>query len=271
MLMDIKKIVFSPRIVLLLIAVITLSWVPVNPVSEVKYEMKKEHSVLSPLELLKNEASAIYKNIKLENVGLSFNVFEEAYIGFLNLKNSNKINQDASILSIADFDQSSKTKRLWIVDLDKDSLLLNTWVSHGRGSGNDMATKFSNQSNSYQSSLGFYVTGEVYNGKHGRSLRLDGMDNGFNDNARNRAIVLHGASYVSSQAIKSLNRLGLSHGCPAVPVELTNEIIDLIKEKTVLYIHADSPVYHSVYLNYEEAGKRLLAYTNLDSTFQVGI
>src|SRR5690554_111122 len=271
MLMNIKKVFFFPRITLLLIAIITLSWMPVNSVNEHSYKIKNERSVLSPLKLLEKEASAIYENTMLENVGLSFKVFKEAYIGFLNLKNSNKINQDASILSIADFDQSSKTKRLWIVDLKKDSLLLNTWVSHGRGSGSDMATKFSNQSNSYQSSLGFYITGEVYNGKHGRSLRLDGMDNGFNDNARNRAIVLHGASYVSSQAIKSLNRLGLSHGCPAVPVELTNEIIDLIKEKTVLYIHADSPAYHSVYLNYEEAGKRLLAYTNLDSTFQVGI
>jgi len=269
--MDIRKIILFPKLTLLVIAIITLSWVPVNSVNEHHYKANKENSALTPLKLLESETSAIYENIKLANVGLSFDVFEEAYIGFLNLKNLEKISEDASILSIADFDQSSKTKRLWILDLKNDSLLLNTWVSHGRGSGNDMATKFSNLNNSYQSSLGFYITGEVYNGKHGRSLRLDGMDNGFNDNARNRAIVLHGAPYVSSQAIKSLNRLGLSHGCPAVPVELTDQIIDLIKEKTVLYIHADSPAYHSVYLNSEEAGKRLLAYTSLDSTFQVGI
>lgn len=269
--MHIRKIILFPKLTLLAIAIITLSWIPVNSVNEHTYKVNKENSALTPLKLLKSEASTIYESIKLADVGLSFSVFEEAYIGFLNLKNSEKISEAASILSIADFDQSSKAKRLWILDLKSDSLLLNTWVSHGRGSGNDMATKFSNLSNSYQSSLGFYVTGEVYNGKHGRSLRLDGMDNGFNDNARNRAIVLHGAPYVSSQAIKSLNRLGLSHGCPAVPLELTNHIIDIIKEKTVLYIHADSPTYQSVYLNSEEAGKRLLAYTRLDSTFQIGI
>src|SRR5690606_11848276 len=136
----------------------------------------------------------------------------------------------------------------------KKQLLLNTWVSHGRGSGVEMATKFSNTSSSHQSSLGFYVTGEVYHGKHGRSLRLDGMDADFNSKARERAIVIHGASYVSAQAIKSLNRLGLSHGCPAVPAELSNEIIDLVKEKTVLYIHADSPNYRSDSLNEEMAG-----------------
>lgn len=269
--MDVRKIILFPKLILLVIAIITLSWVPVNSVNEHSFKVNKESSVLTPIKLLESEASTIYKNIKLANVGLSFSVFEQAYIGFLNLKNSEKISEEASILSIADFDQSSKTKRLWILDLKKDSLLLNTWVSHGRGSGNDMATKFSNLSNSYQSSLGFYVTGEVYKGKHGRSLRLDGMDNGFNDNARDRAIVLHGAPYVSSQAIKSLNRLGLSHGCPAVPLELTDQIINLIKERTVLYIHANSPVYHSVYLDSEEAGRRLLAYTSLDSTFQVGI
>jgi len=122
-----------------------------------------------------------------------------------------------------------------------------------------MATKFSNTNNSYQSSLGFYVTGEVYHGKHGRSLRLDGMDTGFNDNARSRAIVLHGANYVSYQAIKSLNRLGLSHGCPAVPLNLSNQIIDIVKDKTVLYIHSDVSHYSSKYLNEELAGKTLLA------------
>lgn len=269
--MDIRKFILFPKLTLLVIAVITLSWIPINSVNEHSFKTNKKSSVLTPIKLLESETSAIYENIKLAKVGLSFSVFEQAYIGFLNLKNSGKISEEASILSIADFDQSSKTKRLWILDLERDSLLLNTWVSHGRGSGDDMATKFSNLSNSYQSSLGFYITGEVYKGAHGRSLRLDGMDNGFNDNARNRAIVLHGAPYVSSQAIKNLNRLGLSHGCPAVPLELTNQIIDLIKEKTVLYIHANSPVYHSVYLDSEKAGRRLLSYIRLDSTLQVGI
>src|SRR5690606_33437070 len=149
--MDIRKIVLFPRLTLLIIAIVTLSWIPVNSVSEHSLEINQESAVITPIELLGREASTIYENTKLADVGLSFNVFEQAYIGFLNLKNSNKISEEASVLSIADFDKSSKAKRLWIVDLNKDSLLLNTWVSHGRGSGNEMATKFSNVNNSYQS------------------------------------------------------------------------------------------------------------------------
>ena len=263
---------------LVLIAIITLSWAPITPVNEnnsyvIDDESSKKSTELNPLALLEVQASALYESIDLEEAGLSFDVFEKAFIGFLNLKNSHKISQESSVISIADFDLSSKKKRLWIIDLETESLLLNTWVSHGRGSGGEMATQFSNTTNSHQSSLGFYVTGEVYRGKHGRSLRLDGMDRGFNSNARSRAIVLHGASYVSSQAIKNLNRLGLSHGCPAVPVELTNTIINLIKDKSVLYIHASAPEYRSAYLNPENAGKRLLASVAMvtDSSSHVGI
>jgi len=276
--MEIKKRLSYSGFILSLIAIITLSWAPVNPVNETNSQVTKnkileDNIELDPLTLLEDQALIIYESIKLEDTGLSFDVFENAFIGFLNLKNSHKVPRESSILSIADFNLSSKKKRLWIVDLQNESLLLNTWVSHGRGSGGEMATQFSNTTNSHQSSLGFYVTGEVYSGKHGRSLRLDGMDQGFNSNARSRAIVLHGASYVSSQAIKSLNRLGLSHGCPAVPLELTNKIIDLVKDKSVLYIHADFPAYHSVYLNPENAGKRLLASIDVmsDSSSHVGI
>ena len=195
----------------------------------------------------------------MDSSGLSYNVFRKAYVGFLNLKTIGKVPLNSNVLSIADFNLSSKLKRLWIVDIDKNELLLNTWVSHGRGSGGDIATRFSNINSSHQSSIGFYVTGEVYTGKHGRSLRLDGMDEGYNSKARERAIVIHGASYVSAQAIKNLNRLGLSHGCPAVPLELSNKIIDMVKDKTVLFIHAEVESYHSKFLDEERAGKTLLA------------
>jgi len=201
----------------------------------------------------------LYSACEVEETGLKNDVFKKAYIGFLNLKERGKVPQDATVLSIADFDLSSKEKRLWIIDVEKHQLLLNTWVSHGRGSGKDIATHFSNTVNSHQSSLGFYVTGEVYYGKHGRSLRLDGMDRGFNNKARERAIVIHGASYVSAQAIQRLDRLGLSYGCPAVPMALSNKVIDIIRDRTVLYIHANSPAYHSVFLNEEVASRRLLA------------
>src|SRR5690606_24474285 len=262
------KMVTLPGMILVVIAILTLSWVPVNPES---IETKKDELVLSPNMVLEQQASTIYEEAQLEKEGLAFEVFEKAFIGYLNLQEDKRNNAGSHILLIADFNQSSKKKRLWIVDLKNTHLVLNTWVSHGRGSGGEMATKFSNTNNSHQSSLGFYLTGEVYYGKHGRSLRLDGMDSGFNDNARQRAIVLHGASYVSQSAINSLNRLGLSHGCPAVPLELTDEIIDIIKNKTVLYIHADSPSYQSVYLNSEKAGRKLIATTSLEEDLYSGI
>lgn len=263
------KLVTVPGMILVVIAILTLSWVPVNPEN---VEIKREEKLtLSSEMLLEQHASTIYWEAELHEKGLKFEVFEKAYIGYLNLQGSKHTSLQSHVLSIADFSQSSKKKRLWIVDLNNSRLILNTWVSHGRGSGGEMATKFSNTNNSHQSSLGFYLTGEVYYGKHGRSLRLDGMDSGFNDNARQRAIVLHGASYVSQSAINSLNRLGLSHGCPAVPLELTDEIIDVIKNKTVFYIHADYPSYRSVYLNTEKAGRTLIASSNPDEDIYSGI
>lgn len=213
----------------------------------------------SSSELIDEQIQDVFEKAGLDSSELSYEVFRKAHIGFINLKTVGEVPPSANILSIADFNMSSKRKRLWIIDLDKKSVVLNTWVSHGRGSGGDIATKFSNINSSYQSSIGFYVTGEVYRGKHGRSLRLDGMDVGYNNRARERAIVIHGADYVSAQTIKSLDRLGLSHGCPAVPSNLSNQIIDIVKDKTVLYIHSDVSPYSSKYLNEELAGKTLLA------------
>lgn len=205
----------------------------------------------------------IYTTAGLEASGLSLPVFEKAITGFLNLKNSGKISADKSVLSIADFDQSSTRKRLWIIDLEKKELVLNTWVAHGQRSGADKASRFSNINNSFQSSMGFYVTGEIYSGQHGRSLRLDGMDEGFNSNARKRAIVVHGADYVSQGTINALGRLGRSQGCPAVAPELANEVINAIGGKTVLFINVSDQAYTSKYL--DESTAALLA-TNLAET-----
>ncbi len=195
----------------------------------------------------------IYDHAKLAESGLSFEVFEKAVTGFFNLKVSGKIDADKSILSIADFDQKSTNKRLWIIDLEQKELRLNTWVAHGQHSGGDQPNRFSNVNNSFQSSIGFYVTGEIYSGQHGRSLRLDGMDEGFNSNARKRAIVVHGASYVSQGTINALGRLGRSQGCPAVAPELSNTVIDAIGGKTVLFIHKSDDNYQSKYLNQDLA------------------
>ena len=116
-----------------------------------------------------------------------------------------------------------------------------------------MATNFSNLANSHQSSLGFYITSETYFGKHGLSIKLEGMDKGYNTNARDRAVVIHGAEYVSQSFINQHGRLGRSHGCPALPLELTKTIIDTIKGQTCLYINGPAANYTSNYLDQELA------------------
>jgi hypothetical protein len=191
----------------------------------------------------------LYVKANLAAAGLDQMVFDKAVTGYYNLKNAGKLSSKKSIISIADMNMSSKSKRLWVIDLDKKEVLLNTWVAHGKNTGDDIATKFSNVNSSYQSSLGFYVTGEVYVGKHGRSLRLDGMDQGYNDNARDRAIVVHGASYVGQGTINALGRLGRSQGCPAVAPELSDKVINTIEGKTVLFINGADQKYTSKYLD----------------------
>ncbi|AZI27018.1 hypothetical protein EA772_17380 [Pedobacter sp. G11] len=192
--------------------------------------------------------SDIYYAAHLDSAGLNQQVFEKALTGFYNMKYSGLLHSK-SILTIADFDQESSKKRLFIIDLAQKKLILNTWVAHGQNSGGDKPTYFSNTQNSNQSSLGFYLTGEIYYGKHGRSLKLDGMDRGFNNHARERAIVVHGADYVCQETINQLGRLGRSQGCPAVPTKLANKVIDAISDRTVLFINNSDQQYHSSFLN----------------------
>jgi hypothetical protein len=154
-------------------------------------------------------------------------------------------------LTVIDFSLPSTEKRMWIIDLQDGVILHHGYVSHGRNSGDLMAQKFSNKNSSYMSSLGFYLTAETYQGKHGYSLRLDGLEPGFNDNARERAIVIHGADYAREDFIKQTGRLGRSLGCPALPHEITVEIIDMIKDRSVLFIYGkdDNYLNQSQFLN----------------------
>ncbi len=164
--------------------------------------------------------------------------FSEALKGFYSFKEKGFFKKD--FLTIIDFSLSSRVKRLWIIDMVQNKIVLNTLVAHGKNSGEDYANQFSNTNESNKSSLGFYATGEVYQGKHGTSLKLDGLEKGINDNARQRAIVIHGADYVSDNFLKNHSRLGKSHGCPAVPVELSKKIIETIKNKSCLFIYHPS-------------------------------
>ena len=172
-----------------------------------------------------------------KNAKVSREVFANAYKGYLNLLNAGLLNADKHILTICDFSKPSTEKRLWVIDLATRKTIFNTYVAHGQGSGDNFAVSFSNTFDSHQSSLGFYVTGETYLGDHGISLKLKGMDNGFNDRALDRGIVVHGADYVSEKYIACNERLGRSWGCPAVPNDLKEPIINTIKDGTCLFIY----------------------------------
>jgi hypothetical protein len=166
-------------------------------------------------------------------------IFELAYSGWEKMDKELK----SPLLTIIDFSLASTIRRLWIIDLNEKAILLNSVVAHGRNSGELMASKFSNRPESFQSSLGFYKTGETYIGKHGYSLRLDGLEKGVNDQARNRAIVIHGADYASEAFAKINGRLGRSLGCPALPTELSTKAINLIKEGSLLFVFAKNENY----------------------------
>jgi hypothetical protein len=192
---------------------------------------------------------SVYNEADLKKKGLSYDVYQKAVVGFQNFRNKGLVTPAKSILTVIDFTKSSREKRMWIIDLDAKKVLFNTLVAHGRNTGDDKAVKFSNQPNSYMSSLGFYLTDATYFGKHGLSLRLSGMDNGYNSNARERAIVMHGADYATDAFVKQYGRLGRSLGCPALPQEISKEVIMTVKDKTLLYIHGNDASYTSDFLN----------------------
>ncbi|WP_456315578.1 murein L,D-transpeptidase catalytic domain family protein [Pseudomonas shirazensis] len=182
---------------------------------------------------------SVYNTLNSNNFKLpELRTFSEALKGFYLLKEKGLIQKD--ILTLIDFSLSSNTKRLWVIDLSTNTILFQSLVAHGRNTGEEFATAFSNLNSSFKSSLGFYSTGEIYQGKHGASLRLDGLERGFNDHARERGVVMHGADYVSESFIRDHKRLGRSQGCPALPVELTDEIIQTIKNKSCLFIYHPS-------------------------------
>ncbi|MEC5395684.1 murein L,D-transpeptidase catalytic domain family protein [Bergeyella sp. RCAD1439] len=168
---------------------------------------------------------------------LSEEVFAKAFQGFKNLKEAGEIDSEAKLLTVCDFSLSSNRKRLWVINTVTGEVVFNSLVAHGKNTGEEYAVNFSNKENSYQSSIGFYVTEQPYFGENGYSLRLSGKDEGYNDRAMQRAIVLHGADYVSEDFAVKHRRIGRSWGCPAVPRALAEPMIDAIKGKSVLFIY----------------------------------
>jgi hypothetical protein len=181
-------------------------------------------------------AIALYGAIEFNDTPPPYDVFQRAFVGYSKLKNADLLS-NKEILTIIDFRLSANQKRLWVIDLKNKILLFHSLTAHGKNSGEVFANSFSNTPNSNQSSLGFYVTGNTYIGKHGISLKLHGVESGINDKAEIRAIVMHGANYVSESYITKFGRLGRSFGCPAVPVELHKQIIASVANKTCLFIY----------------------------------
>ncbi|MBP6183211.1 murein L,D-transpeptidase catalytic domain family protein [Flavobacterium sp.] len=183
-----------------------------------------------------NSAVSVYAVLQTNHYDLpQLQSFTQALNGYNKLKAKGLIQKD--ILTLIDFSLSSNVKRLWVIDLASKTILYQSLVAHRRNTGEEFANNFSNAAQSFKSSVSFYVTGEVYNGKHGLSLRLDGLEKGVNDNARKRGVVMHAADYVSNSFVKNNKRLGRSQGCPAVPVGLSKEIISTIKDKSCLFIY----------------------------------
>jgi hypothetical protein len=178
---------------------------------------------------------SLYEKLQLSGLGLKEEIFNNAVKGWNVLFETNDL-ENPNILSIVDLSQSSNSKRLYVIDLLQKKILFNTYVAHGNKSGEEFASSFANRLNSHKSSLGFYLTGNTYNGVHGLALRLKGIEKGINDIAEERGIVVHGAAYVSELFIKKVGRLGRSQGCPAVPAALCTPIVNSIKEGTCFFI-----------------------------------
>jgi hypothetical protein len=203
---------------------------------------KKEIVSVPVVEKTFDPATLLYESLNLDSLQLSREAFDFAIKGYRNLLSRGMITKD-SILTIADFSLSSAKKRLFVIDMNNGKLLYNTYVSHGRNSGLESATSFSNDINSFQTSLGFYVTRQAYKGEHGLSLRLDGMEKGINDNAYNRGIVIHAAPYVNEKMISRKGYIGRSLGCPAIPVKLHRAIIQKIKDGSCLFLYGPDKNY----------------------------
>nr|WP_236023392.1 murein L,D-transpeptidase catalytic domain family protein [Chitinophaga chungangae] len=208
---------------------------------------KKNSGIVAPVAATATAMSAeaaLYETLSLDSLGLSPEAYQYALQGHDRLQKEGKLRND-DILSIVDFSLPSTKKRLFVIDLASGKLLFNSLVSHGRNSGRDMATAFSNAPESFKSSLGFYVTGNTYRGAHGYSLRLEGEEEGINNNAMDRGIVMHAADYVNEKLARMQGYIGRSLGCPAIPPALHKKIIAKIQNGSCLFMYSPDEKYLS--------------------------
>ncbi|ASQ91214.1 hypothetical protein CHL67_10095 [Prosthecochloris sp. GSB1] len=202
------------------------------------------HAEGSPLRNdLQNSIESLSRSPELRN-NIDQKALRMAMTGYHALRRKGLLKND-EVLTIIDYKQPSVKKRLFVIDMRKNRVLASSLVAHGKNSGKNRAIRFSNVPGSFKSSPGFFVTDRTYQGKHGYSLRLKGMERGINDNAEMRNIVIHGADYVSSDFIRRHGRLGRSLGCPALPFSDYRQVIDLIKDGSCLFIYNGDQQYTS--------------------------
>jgi hypothetical protein len=193
------------------------------------------------LNAVEEAGNRLYDSLKLSKFGLTRAALIYAYQGRERLKKKGVL-ENFDILTVCDFTLPSSRKRMFIIDVKEFKLLMHTYVAHGKNSGLSYARKFSNSPSSHKSSLGFYVTKNIYSGKHGMSLRLTGMDKGFNDKAEARAVVVHGAPYIGEQRAEAAY-MGRSLGCPAVPKKVAPKVINTIKNGSLFFIYHPTKTY----------------------------
>ena len=191
------------------------------------------------------DVKSVYDSLNIKNK-IDYSIFQKAYLGYVQISNKNP-----GVLIIIDYSKPSNEERFYVLDLDKKKLVYSTRVAHSKNSGLEIPLEFSDDPNSYQSSLGFFVTLGEYNGAYGYSLRLKGLEENINANAEDRAIVIHGGDIVEDEYIKKFGFAGRSLGCPVLPHSLTREIIDFIKHGRVLFIYGNDEEYvdDSTYLS----------------------
>ena len=194
------------------------------------YANASEHSWI---DIFANKITVKTKNLNPHIVKLAIKAFSSAQVSGVHITKP--------ILTIIDYTLPSTYKRLWVIDIARKKILYNSLVAHGKYSGENYTTNFSNRINSLQTSVGLFLTENTYLGRYGYSLRLQGLEKGFNDNAKVRAIVFHGAPYVNKKFAATVGRIGRSWGCPAVEPKLATPIINTIKDGTLIFSFSNHP------------------------------
>jgi len=214
------------------------------------YNSSAEAKKAFEVKMVIQQALTLYDSMQLGKSGLDQKAFEYAWRGYHNLLKTGKLKRK-NILTVCDFTQKSSNKRMYVIDVAKRKLLFNTYVSHGMNSGVEYATSFSNRANSFKSSLGFFITSKTYLGRNGLSLKVNGIEKGYNDQAAKRHIVLHGADYISPEYLRDNGEMGRSLGCTAMPTTMSPKIIRTIRDGSCLFIYHPTVKYltHSSVIN----------------------